>query len=125
MANKYSKDHKKLIKADLTQEIINVDDGVQIIHKEAFDDAKAVEVTLPNGLVELEDNAFLRAHDLVKMNLPTSLKKIGNGAFQYCSSLKRIELPESLEHLGLSAFYGCNNLDEIITGYERGKREIN
>ena len=82
MANKYSKDHKKLIKADLTQEIINVDDGVQIIHKEAFDDAKAVEVTLPNGLVELEDNAFLRAHDLVKMNLPTSLKKIGNGAFQ-------------------------------------------
>ena len=44
MANKYSKDHKKLIKADLTQEIINVDDGVQIIHKEAFDDANAVEV---------------------------------------------------------------------------------
>ena len=127
MANKYSKDHKKLFQADKTQEIINVDDGVQIICKEAFDDANAVEVILPNGLMELEDNAFLRAHDLVKMNLPTSLKKIGNGAFQHCSSLKRIELPESLEHLGLSAFYGCDNLDEIIINgsFEWNKNWIN
>lgn len=75
MANKYSKDHKKLLQADKTQEIINVDDGVQIICKEAFDDANAVEVILPNGLMELENDAFLRARHLIKMNLPTSLKK--------------------------------------------------
>ncbi len=114
MSNKYSKDHKKLLHADSKQDIVRVQDGVLTICMEAFDSVKATKVILPESVVDLESNSFLRAHNLVQVNLPSSLQIINDYAFQFCKSLKSIEIPHNVEYLGLGAFYGCDNLEEII-----------
>lgn len=114
MANKYSKNNKKLVQADKNQRTIKVKEGVLTICSESFDEAKATEVMLPEGIVELEPDAFLRAKKIREINLPSTLKVIGDYAFRFCESLRKIEIPASVEYLGVGAFYGCGELEEVI-----------
>lgn len=114
MNNELSPDKTRLLCADKTAEILQVEEGITTICGEAFDNAQAIEVILQEGLTELEPNAFLRAHRLKSIQIPSSLKIIGDYAFHFCDSLEKIELGSNTEYLGEGAFYGCDNLKEIV-----------
>lgn len=107
-------DNTRLLSVYKNADSIIIDEGVITICKKAFDGSNVSEVTLPEGLLELEPNSFLRAHNLKKINIPESLIIIGDYAFQFCSSLEKLTLSLNTEYLGKGAFYGCEKLEEVV-----------
>ncbi|MCR5424148.1 MAG: leucine-rich repeat domain-containing protein [Bacteroidales bacterium] len=114
MNNILSPDKTRFLCADKTTEILQIEEGITTICREAFDNAKVASVVLPEGVKELESNSFLRAHRLKSIYIPSSLKIIGDYAFHFCDSLEKIELGSNTEYLGKGAFFGCENLKEIV-----------
>lgn len=86
---------------------------VRCIGKGAFSKEKVDELTLPEGLVGIGENAFRMCRRLKVVNLPHSLRYIGIRAFSRCSELTTLTLPEGLETIDMYAFYRCSKLTEI------------
>ena len=61
------------------------------------------KIILPEGLTEINENAFSDLKRLEEVVLPSSMRKIGKRAF-YNTGLKSLSLPEKLEKIGESAF---------------------
>lgn len=94
------------------------------------------EITLPQSLTEIADNAFAGT-SLTEITIPASVKKIGANAFANCSLLSEInfatdaqlkeigarafqrtaitalDLPESVTAIGREAFWRSPNLTEV------------
>ncbi len=68
---------------------------------------------IPEGVVEIEENAFGSENQTNcltgELKLPSSLKKIGDFAFQCCDFTGSLMLPEGIEQIGQEAFAGCSN----------------
>ena len=62
-------------------------------------------VTIPDGVTVLDEEAFMKDNDIVKVICPDSLQVIGNFAFALCKKLEEVVLPESL----------CGTLSETFT----------
>ncbi len=93
------------------------------------------KVTLPSGLLRIENDVFSGCQALTEVNVPSGVTKIGNNAFRqtavtelvlpanvreigdYCfakaSSLKTLTLSSSLQSVGKQAFYGCSSLTAL------------
>lgn len=65
---------------------------------------------LPEGLTELEHDAFRLCAKLDLATLPQGIKKIKSSTFSGCSSLVSPLLPDELEEIGEYAFSSCTNL---------------
>ena len=98
--------------------------------------AASGEITLPDGIREIADDAFRECADLLRVQIPDSVTKIGDfafehsgltelvippnvteiglGAFSFCEDLTTVTLPDDLRSIGTEAFYGCVNLNTII-----------
>lgn len=61
-------------------------------------------VSVPYGVVEISDNAFMSNTTLEKVKIPKSVKAIGKRAFFGCSNLMSVEGMEGLEHCDITAF---------------------
>ena len=70
----------------------------------AFDSAQVERVTLPEGLTNIQKEAFNGCFALRSVSLPESLQSIGDSAFDWCRSLTEITLPEGLRTIGCHAF---------------------
>ena len=76
-------------------------------------ETKEIEsVIIPEGVVEIGEDAFEYCDSLKRVVLPDGLKKIGVGAFENCA-LKEINLPESIEEIETLAFYNTEWWDNI------------
>ena len=73
---------------------------------------KLADVTVPEGVLSIEDYAFYKCESLVTVNLPKTIEKIGSGAFSLCENLKNISIPESVRYMDQSSFYGCEALQD-------------
>ena len=94
------------------EEII-IPDGVTEIERNAFAWCTNVkEIKLPETLETIENYAFESCTGLESIKIPSKVKTIGEKAFGYCSSLKEINLPESIETLGLGFIVGTQ-IEEI------------
>ena len=71
------------------------------------------EITWPEGLQSIGDNAFCRCTALAEVELPETLKTIGMQAFSYCTSLERLVIPA-----GVTYCYGvvsnCSALTDLV-----------
>ena len=88
------------------EEIILIPDNVTAIIPFAFKEEKSgyiKKIVLPEGLTEINENAFSELKRLEEVVLPSSMRKIGKKAF-YNTGLKTLSLPEKLEKVGESAF---------------------
>ena len=93
---------------------IAIPDGVEQIEYNAFARCSSLKsVTLPKSLETIGDGAFFECAELTKINLPNKLKRIGIGAFSGCSSLESVTLPENLESIEGGAFSGCKSISKI------------
>ncbi|MBQ8965258.1 leucine-rich repeat domain-containing protein [Ruminococcus sp.] len=77
--------------------------------------------TVPDGVTEIADSAFLGAGKLKKVMLPLSLKKIGEDAFMW-SGVTEVHIPSGVEEICESAFRGCKDLVKVT--FDEGVRTI-
>lgn len=88
-----------------------IPNGVEGIGKNAFEWCSVLEqVTLPEGLIRIEERAFGSCHELKTLRFPATVKVIGASAFEWCSELTGIRLPKSVSFLGWHAFGHCAQL---------------
>ena len=69
-------------------------------------------VHVPDGVVEIQEEAFNYFYALTNVNLSSSVTNI-TGAFSYCINLKNINLTTNITSIGPSTFAGCISLTNI------------
>ena len=87
---------------------------VTAIGKEAFYGfEKLINVSLPESVISIGDNAFSRCNSLERINFPQALNIIGYRAFFGCSNLKKVELSDDMDEIDNRAFEDCTSLENI------------
>lgn len=100
------------INDELIEHLI-IPEGVEIINSSAFQYTKIKELSLPNSLEKIGENAFVYCNELERIFFSEGLKTIAEGAFMGCAKLDLINLPTSLEELGRIAFADCKTLSSL------------
>ena len=88
----------------------------------------ATEVTIPNSVTNISDNAFQGCGELSSISIPSSVISIGDNVFEGCVELSSISIPSSVISIGQNNLYGSvwyNNqpdgilyLDNWCLGYK-------
>ena len=95
----------------------------EFIIKQSFGDAnyravkytgKGTVVSIPDGIVRLEDGLFENQTGITEVYIPDSVKHIGCSVFKNCRKLTHLELPTSIETIGSYAFWGCISLNPKV-----------
>lgn len=86
---------------------------------------KSGAYVIPNGVVNIYDNAFSDCRNLTEIIIPYGITSIGDSMFYYCSSLESITIPNSVTSIGRDAFEDCHSLRSItipdsVTSIEDG-----
>lgn len=64
---------------------------------EAFKGCDFKEITIPEGVTVIGDEAFATCESLEYVSLPDSMETLHNGLFSGCGKLKSIKLPRNLK----------------------------
>ncbi len=83
---------------------IYLDQPVKAIANDAFNSRSITDVTIPDSVETISENAFANCNQLVKVKMSNNLKQIGTNAFYCCGMLESISLPDSVEAIGRNAF---------------------
>lgn len=78
-------------------------------------------ITLPEGLLEIEESAFEYCSSLKTVTIPEGVVRIGDYAFANCSALEVIIIPESVTSIGSGCFY---DTEVVIYGLEGSFADI-
>ena len=78
-----------------------------------FSPSEKTDVTIPDTVTRIEEDAFSNCHRLKNIVIPESITSIGNSAFFYCSALTNITIPASVTSIGVSAF----SLNTSLVGF--------
>ncbi|MBQ6182345.1 MAG: leucine-rich repeat protein [Clostridia bacterium] len=91
-------------------------DGHPVIGVEynAFEDTAVTSVTLSDGIMKIESNAFDYCKSLVAVYLPESVTNIGLGAFADCSRLTSAVLPAGVTNVEYYLFQNCSSLASAV-----------
>ena len=93
-----------------------IKDGTTVIADYAFQsssyDRKLTSITLPNSLITIGKGAFRNA-SLKNITIPESVTTICDEAFFRCAELEAIKIPKNVTTIGQSAFYNCSALKNI------------
>ena len=93
---------------------VTIPDGVTEIGEEAFDGCSGLtSVTIPKGVKAIGEGAFDGCSSLTSVTIPEGVKAIEAWAFHGCSSLTSITIPEGVEAIKALAFHGCSSLTSI------------
>lgn len=83
------------------------------IRNSCFEGAQIKQVTIPDTVAEIGDNAFFYCDQLASITLPSGLQKISDNMLASCASLTSITIPSTVTTLGSSAFAGCTSLTSM------------
>lgn len=70
------------------------------------------ELTIPQGVTEIGENAFYENTSVQSVIAPDGLLSVGSNAFRGCTALTSCDLPNSVTSIGMCAFYNCAELAE-------------
>lgn len=93
---------------------ITIPDTVTSIGRSAFAGGGLTEISIPDGVVTINENIFSQCSYLESIILPDSVNNIKDMAFFGCKSLANIVLPDGLTNIGNSAFAGCKMTEITI-----------
>lgn len=79
---------------------------------EAFLSFQFHEIVIPEGVTDIEQNAFSQSWSLRSVTLPSTLKKIGASAFSD-TGLEAITIPEGITEIKRYTFAGCSLLKSV------------
>ena len=88
-------------------------EGIKEIDYSAGIDLSITELTIPNSVKVIGDEAFMNCTKLKTVKMSDSVTEICDKAFQNCYNLKNITISENLEGFGVKVFDGCLNLENI------------
>ncbi|MBQ4465070.1 MAG: leucine-rich repeat protein [Oscillospiraceae bacterium] len=83
--------------------------------------ALPVEVSLPEGVKVIHENAFAFCVGLTSVNFPASLCEIGAHAFYDCVHLTDVTLGKNVKTVGEQAFFNCKSLQILTLENKRTK----
>ena len=93
---------------------LTLPNGITEINQYAFSGCSSLtSITIPDSVTSIRTNAFSGCSGLTSITIPDSVTSIGSYAFSYCSSLTNITMPNSVTSIGEWAFYDCNSLTSI------------
>lgn len=68
---------------------------------------------IPEGIEEINDNAFSECDELTSVQFPHTLRVISNCSFANCNNLTKIDIPEGVTEIYWGAFANCKSLCEV------------
>ncbi len=77
------------------------------IGNSAFWKCEVTSVTIPDGITEIDNCAFLDCVRLTSIVIPDSVTRIGEAAFSACRGLKSIVIPNSVTQIEKGVFNCC------------------
>lgn len=84
-----------------------IPEGVVEIEAQAYEKLSSLKnVTFPSTLKKIGDKAFAGTL-LTALDIPGQVEEIGVQAFSYCRALTRVDLYDGLRRIGAQAFEGC------------------
>ena len=84
---------------------VTLPEGLTSIPENAFNQSGITGLTLGSGVTSVGDRAFYNCNNLAVLKLNEGLTTIGDEGFFNCGKVKEIELPASLATVGKSAFW--------------------
>jgi len=92
-----------LVRREITS--ISLPEGLTSIGALAFENCTAlVELTIPDSVRVIEENAFIGCENLASLTLGSGLERIEKQAFGMCCALNEVVIPESVIYVGEYAF---------------------
>ncbi len=76
----------------------------------------ATSIVIESGVTSIGCNAFLSFGRVTDVSLPDTLERINDDAFSRCGSLTSVVIPDSVVLLGAVAFCGCHALTDVTFG---------
>ncbi len=74
---------------------------------------KSDKYVIPDGVVEIAENAFALASKLKNVVMPETVEIIGKFSFYHCPKLSKINIPEAVNRIDRFAFEGDESLGDI------------
>ncbi len=74
----------------------------------------AGSVVIPNGVIDIGDNAFASASGITSVSIPNSVETIGFNAFNSLTSLTSLTIGNGALTIGVNAFSGASLLTTVI-----------
>ena len=90
--------------------------GLSCDRKIQIDGTDVVEITIPNSVTRIRDNAFYNCSSLTSVTIGNGVTSIGYKTFYDCSSLTSVTIGESVTSIGDYAFYNCSSLTSVTIG---------
>ncbi len=94
---------------------VKLPEGLKEIDSNAFRDCTALnDIDIPDSVEVIGDFAFYNCVSLENIKLPSKLADIGNSVFGCCKDLENIEFSNAVEDIDAYAFFNCASLERII-----------
>ena len=132
--NLFNKNKTKLIKYAVGKNNTEyaIPEGVIDINIDAFNGNYSLEtVSIPDSVINIGNQAFFGCVRLSNLKMGNSINTIGKYAFRNCRSLASITLPNSITQIGVCAFYNTayyansNNWENGLLYIENHLVEVN
>lgn len=95
--------------------IVNVSLSNEVVNSTAFYGCTGLtNLSLNEGVVDIQTSAFSRCSGLIEVNLPTTVANIGTSAFYCCSNLATVVINNKNMIIGDSALENCTSLTNIL-----------
>lgn len=95
---------------------------VSAIGDGAFSFCEIRQLSIPEGVTEIGEDAFRRCHKLWRVTLPNTVTRLGGGAFADCSRLSMLKLSSGIRAIEPFTFAYCHDLEKIEV--PEGVREL-
>ena len=110
-----SKDGKKVLACPKDRQQVTIPEGVEEINHYAFSGFSKLEsISLPRTLRRTRDNSFSCLPKLRSVVLPEGFEICGTQCFMEDENLTRVDLPSTITDLGWETFVDCSNLQTVV-----------
>ena len=95
-------------------EQINIPEGVKEIDVEAFSGCCHLRgLIVSENIEKIGNKAFYNCRKLEAVSIHKDMREVCEGAFHGCASLKELVIPQNVEKISKDAFSGCSSLRKL------------
>ena len=91
-------------------------EGIKAIPDELYKGTAITELTIPEGVESIGEQAFTSCKELTALVIPAYVKTIGKQAFQGCTRLRTLEFLGDVKTIDDDAFTVCRGLTKVSVG---------